>query len=83
MLTMGYSASVEIELFVGKEIHSPTHTCAEYLLFREPVVVETGIARLVITVDEDPLESVIEILRHESPSCRIPVRIVKPVSIQS
>jgi hypothetical protein len=46
-------------------------------MFRKPQTIRPSQARLVISIDGTPYESIIEILPHESPNTRIPVRIIE------
>jgi hypothetical protein len=71
-----YSAAVEIQLHTSNRVLYPSQAGHDRLIFREPQTLELSTARLIILVDGQEQESTVEILPHESPSRRIPIRIV-------
>jgi len=72
----GHSAVVRIELHTNGGVFYPTHTAHEWLSFREPQVLEPSEGRLIISIDGELQESKVEILPHQSPNKRIPIRVV-------
>jgi hypothetical protein len=74
----GHSAAVRIELHTDGRTLRPSHTASDYLIFREPVSIPPGFARLVITIDGVPLESTLKIPAQKMPSDEVSVEIIKP-----
>jgi hypothetical protein len=77
----GHSAAVRIELHTDGRILRPSHTASDYLIFREPVSIPPGVARLVITIDGVPMESTLRIPAQPMPSDEVSVEIIEPAAI--
>jgi hypothetical protein len=75
----GYSADVRIQLEVDGRLVFPSHTGPNFLIFLEPQTIIAKSACLNISVDGVDHESRLEILPHESPATRIPVRITERI----
>ena len=78
-----YSADVSIALYAEDRVYSPRQTTSDCVFFRKPQAIKPSHARLVISIDGTPYESILEILPHESPSARIPVRIVRRANMSA
>jgi hypothetical protein len=63
-------------VYIDGRVLFPSHTAADYLVFRQAQAVRPGEARLVISIDGVERITNIEILPHDSPASRIPIRIV-------
>ena len=75
-----YSADVRLTLRAQSGEFFPSHVSHEELIFREPLVLEPSRALLIITIDDFERQSVVEILPHESPNQRIPIRTLESSS---
>jgi hypothetical protein len=75
-LRSGYSAAVEISVRAADVVLYPTHVADDRLVFATPQTLNPSTAQLEILVDGIPHRSTIEILPHNSPSTRIPIRLV-------